>query len=277
MAISKEAVFDACNKLYIDDKKVTLDAVRNITGGSFSTLSPLIKEWKAKSTNIDSSIESQIAHSDVPQKLTDLLNTLWNAALSAASKQTEIERELLNNYKTELESERNEVFASADLLAAEMDDVKFNYSVVQSKCEELKKENTELNQENEELNQTILLLNAELAARDASVARQDTVLNEITTFLKTLNHASSVTNNNEVNKRELNDNEVNNNEANNNGGNNDGGPKDIPEIKLKPKSNRKAKIKDTNQNDASTGDAPRSAVPLRGKTVDKTNSPAISG
>lgn len=85
MAISKSDVFDACNMIYNAGQNVTLDAVRAITGGSFSTISPMVKEWKAEQSGVNASLESSVARTDVPAKLTELLNTLWNSAMAAAS------------------------------------------------------------------------------------------------------------------------------------------------------------------------------------------------
>ncbi|EGC1290266.1 KfrA, partial [Salmonella enterica] len=120
MAISKTDVVNACNKLYAEGKNVTLDAVRAITGGSFSTISPLVKEWKAEQSGVNASLESGIARTDVPEKLTELLNTLWMAALATASQKMEAERQLLNDYKAELENERHDLIYASDRIACEL-------------------------------------------------------------------------------------------------------------------------------------------------------------
>ncbi|HAF6279769.1 TPA: hypothetical protein G9F26_003964 [Salmonella enterica] len=185
MAVAKADVVNACNELYVQGKNVTLDAVRAVTGGSFSTLSPLVKEWKAEQSGVNSSLESGIARSDVPQNLTDLLNTLWTAALATASKQMEAERQLLNDYKTELENECNEVMSSADRLAAELDDLKFEFSCLNVKYNELKENAAITEHEN-------ISLRAELKARNKIIANNDSVLGELTQFLKSFNGSPSV-------------------------------------------------------------------------------------
>ncbi|HAK5291467.1 TPA: DNA-binding protein [Salmonella enterica] len=114
MAISKSDVFNACSEFSVQGRNVTLDAVRAITGGSFSTISPLVKEWKAEQSGVNASLESSIARTDVPEKLTELFNTLWSSAMAEASRKLEAQRQLLNDYKTELENERHELIYASD-------------------------------------------------------------------------------------------------------------------------------------------------------------------
>ncbi|EHQ4621209.1 DNA-binding protein [Salmonella enterica] len=183
MAISKTDVVNACNKLYAEGKNVTLDAVRAITGGSFSTISPLVKEWKAEQSGVNASLESGIARTDVPEKLTELLNTLWTAALSAASQKLEAERQLLNDYKTELENERHDLIYASDRIACELDDLKFDFKLLDTNYKSLQELHNNLEREN-------ITLRAELEARSKIIASNESVLSEVTHFLKALNNTA---------------------------------------------------------------------------------------
>ncbi|EEL1931253.1 hypothetical protein G9K97_003807, partial [Salmonella enterica subsp. diarizonae] len=183
MAISKTDVVNACNKLYAEGKNVTLDAVRAITGGSFSTISPLVKEWKAEQSGVNASLESGIARTDVPEKLTELLSTLWAAALATASQKMEAERQLLNDYKIELENERSDVMFAADRVSAELDDLKFDFSVLNTNYKALQELYNNLEREN-------ITLRAELEARSKIIASNESVLSEVTHFLKALNNTA---------------------------------------------------------------------------------------
>ncbi|EMH6901375.1 DNA-binding protein [Salmonella enterica] len=185
MAISKTDVFDACNMIYCAGQNVTLDAVRAITGGSFSTISPLVKEWKAEQSGVNASLESGIARTDVPEKLTELLNTLWTAALATASQKLEAERQLLNDYKTELENERHDLIYASDRIACELDDLKFDFKLLDTNYKALQESHNNLEREN-------ITLRAELAARDKSITHNESVLGEITRFLKALNNTAPV-------------------------------------------------------------------------------------
>lgn len=183
MAISKTDVFDACNKIYCEGRNVTLDAVRAITGGSFSTISPLVKEWKAEQSGVNASLESGIARTDVPEKLTELLNTLWTAALAAASQKLEAERQLLNDYKTELENERHDLIYASDRIACELDDLKFDFKLLDTNYKALQELHNNLEREN-------ITLRAELEARSKIIASNESVLSEVTHFLKALNNTA---------------------------------------------------------------------------------------
>ncbi|HAF2131445.1 TPA: hypothetical protein G9F27_005829, partial [Salmonella enterica] len=180
MAISKADVVNACNELYAQGKNVTLDAVRAITGGSFSTISPLVKEWKAEQSGVNASLESSVARTDVPEKLTELLKTLWSAAMATASQKLEAERQLLNDYKTELENERSDVMFAADRISAELDDLKFDFSCLNTKYKETTEKADNFEREN-------ISLRAEIEAQKKIIANNDSVLGELTKFLKSLN------------------------------------------------------------------------------------------
>ncbi|EDC5874227.1 hypothetical protein GAT78_00090 [Salmonella enterica] len=261
MAISKTDVVNACNKLYAEGKNVTLDAVRAITGGSFSTISPLVKEWKAEQSGVNASLESGIARTDVPEKLTELLNTLWAAALATASQKMEAERQLLNDYKIELENERSDVMFAADRVSAELDDLKFDFSCINTKYKELKEAYDNIEREN-------ITLCAELAARDKSITHNESVLSEITRFLKALNNtapAPAAETFDKENKENAiidlsavsSDSEVVS----------QSGKNSIPQNKSETESGSKSKGKKAAKKNAEAGNASGSSVPVRGKAL----------
>ncbi|EHQ4618445.1 DNA-binding protein [Salmonella enterica] len=271
MAISKTDVVNACNKLYAEGKNVTLDAVRAITGGSFSTISPLVKEWKAEQSGVNASLESGIARTDVPEKLTELLNTLWTAALATASQKLEAERQLLNDYKTELENERHDLIYASDRIACELDDLKFDFKLLDTNYKALQELHNNLEREN-------ITLRAELEARSKIIASNESVLSEVTHFLKALNNtapaapapapapapaadteagnkdaaATAETSGDTVNSETV----IKNEET----------PKASP-AKPEIKSDSKSKNKAATKKNAAAGNAPGTAVPVCGKTL----------
>ncbi|ELF8597112.1 DNA-binding protein [Salmonella enterica] len=269
MAISKVDVVNACNKIYTEGKNVTLDAVRAITGGSFSTISPLVKEWKAEQSGVNASLESGIARTDVPEKLTELLNTLWMAALATASQKLEAERQLLNDYKTELENERHDLIYASDRIACELDDLKFDFKLLDTNYKALQELHNNLEREN-------ITLRAELEARSKIIASNESVLSEVTHFLKALNNtapaasapapapaagaeaenkdaaATAETSGNTVNSETV----IKNEET----------PQASP-AKPAIKSDSKSKNKAATKKNAAAGNAPGSAVPVCGKTL----------
>lgn len=270
MAISKTDVVNACNKIYAEGKNVTLDAVRTITGGSFSTISPLVKEWKAEQSGVNASLESGIARSDVPEKLTELLNTLWSAALATASQKMEAERQLLNDYKIELENERLDVMFAADRVSAELDDTKFEFSCLKTKYEALKESHDKLEREN-------ITLFVELEARSRIIATNESVLSEVTQFLKALNNtaptaptapaAAAVPDAETENKDAAATAETSGDTVNS-----ETVIKDEETAKASPakpaiKSDGKSKNKAATKKNAAAGNAPGAAVPVCGKAV----------
>ncbi|EMD2962151.1 DNA-binding protein [Salmonella enterica] len=262
MAISKTDVVNACNKLYAEGKNVTLDAVRAITGGSFSTISPLVKEWKAEQSGVNASLESGIARTDVPEKLTELLNTLWSAALATASQKMEAERQLLNDYKVELENERHDLIYASDRIACELDDLKFDFKLLDTNHKALQESYNNLEREN-------IALRAELAARDKSFSHNEATLGEIIRCLKAFNNtvsAASVESQTE-NKDTAATVETSGDTVNSETViKNEETPKASP-AKPAIKSDSKSKNKAATKKNAEAGNAPGAAVPVCGKTL----------
>ncbi|EHJ0806476.1 hypothetical protein KAB87_004111 [Salmonella enterica] len=263
MAISKADVVKACNELSVQGKNVTLDAVRAITGGSFSTISPLVKEWKAEQSGVNASLESGIARTDVPAKLTELLNTLWTSAMAAASEKMETERQLLNDYKTELENERHDLIYASDRIGCELDDLKFDFNVLTTNHKNLQNSYNELEREN-------ISLRAELAAREKSITHNESVLGEITKFLKALNNtapaaaAESQTENKDTPaKAETSGDTVNSETVTNNEEKKKAPASNKPAIKSDDKPKNKAATK----KNVAAGNAPGSAVSVCSKAV----------
>ncbi|EMW9316532.1 DNA-binding protein [Salmonella enterica] len=262
MAISKADVVKVCNELSVQGKNVTLDAVRAVTGGSFSTISPMVKEWKAEQSGVNPALESGIARTDVPEQLTGLLNTMWTAALAAASGKMDVERQLLNDYKIELENERSDVMFAADRVSAELDDTKFEFSCLNTKYKELKESHDNLEREN-------ISLRAELAAREKSINHNESVLGEITKFLKALNNTapaaaaeSHTTNTDTAATAETSGNTVNSETVIKNEATSKASP-----VKPAIKSDSKSKNKAPTKKNAAAGNAPGAVVSVCSEAV----------
>ncbi len=261
MAISKSDVFNACSELSVQGRNVTLDAVRAITGGSFSTISPLVKEWKAEQSGVNASLESSIARTDVPEKLTELFNTLWSSAMAEASRKLEAQRQLLNDYKTELENERHELIYASDRIASELDDLKFDFSVLNTNYKALQELHNNFEREN-------ISLRAELEARSKIIASNELVLGELTRFLKSFNDTASAAPSSAIADKVSQDAPTSDKSSVNSDMANKNESKSAPfEIKSTSKAVSKAKNKATTKKNATAGNAPGSSLPVRGKTV----------
>ena len=51
MAVTKEQILAAADQIAAEGQRPTLEAIRQITGGSYTTISPVLNEWKAKQTS----------------------------------------------------------------------------------------------------------------------------------------------------------------------------------------------------------------------------------
>jgi hypothetical protein len=120
MAISKEQVFRAADELMEAGQKPTLEAIRRQIGGSYTTLAPLLREWKAAQALSDVSMSEPVPES-ISGRLEDVAGEIWRVALELADSRLAAERAALEAARAELESERDEAVALADGLAADLD------------------------------------------------------------------------------------------------------------------------------------------------------------
>lgn len=121
MAITKEVIFEAANSLKANGSPPTLAAVRNlIGGGSFTTISEAIKEWKASHTPIKAPIQES-APNAITGQLAAFGSELWATAIALANERLATERTSMDASRIELEAQRSEAAELADQLAAELD------------------------------------------------------------------------------------------------------------------------------------------------------------
>ena len=102
--VTQDAVTDACDELMESGKNVTVNAITAMTGGSFSTVGAMVKNWKAEqAAKTAPAIEIPETVKTAMQKATTVI---WEAASDLAI--SEIERirkdagESLDKARTEL-------------------------------------------------------------------------------------------------------------------------------------------------------------------------------
>jgi len=120
MAVTKEQVFQAADRLAAEGQKPTLESVRKITGGSYSTISPALNEWKARQAAGSAPLREPVPQS-VQDRLAEVGQEVWAAALDLATARLETEREALQAARDEMEAERAEALGMADKLSAEVE------------------------------------------------------------------------------------------------------------------------------------------------------------
>ena len=120
MAVTKEQIFSAADELAAGGQKPTLEAIRQRTGGSYTTISPALNEWKARQATAAAPLREP-APQAVADRLAELGADVWAVALDLANARLAVEREALEKARAELEADRNEATELADKLAGDVE------------------------------------------------------------------------------------------------------------------------------------------------------------
>ena len=117
MAITKEQVWQAASRLSKDGQRPTLAAVRELVGGSYSTLSPLLKQWRERqAARRQPGAEPPPA---VVERGAAATRAIWSVAERLAAERAELDRR-----REAAEADRAEAVALADSLAEKLDAVR---------------------------------------------------------------------------------------------------------------------------------------------------------
>lgn len=120
MAITREQVFAAAAELVAAGQKPTLEGVRQITGGSYTTISPALNAWKAQQA-VSVPLQEP-APPAVSERLAELGVEVWGIALDLANARLAAEREALEKARSDMEAERIEAIELADRLSAQVEE-----------------------------------------------------------------------------------------------------------------------------------------------------------
>ena len=132
MAITREQIFEVADNLDAAGQNPTLAAVRKaIGGGSFTTISEAMNEWRSRKTAEATPIRDP-APQIVTEKLTELGVDVWSIALEMANKRLASEREALEVVRVEMEESRQEAAELADQLTVELDEAKARIEVLEA-------------------------------------------------------------------------------------------------------------------------------------------------
>jgi len=119
---TKEQVFAAAAELQAAGQKPTLEAIRQRLGGSYTTLAPLLREWKAaQAVAADVPTPSEPVPESITKRMEEAAREVWKAALDLANGRLTEERGAMEKARGELESERDEAVALADRLTVDLD------------------------------------------------------------------------------------------------------------------------------------------------------------
>ena len=143
MAVSQDAILAAADQLAADGKNPTMAAIREICGGSYSTIGPILREWKSHRT-----AATQPASDPPPDEIVERLNALgseiWQRASAIADERLTTERQALDQVRQELAEASQEATEIADHLTQENDELKARLATANSNLKERQDENKQL-------------------------------------------------------------------------------------------------------------------------------------
>ncbi|HBH7866707.1 TPA: DNA-binding protein, partial [Vibrio parahaemolyticus] len=84
MAVTREQILDAANQIAAEGQTPTLETIRQITGGSFTTISPVLREWKAQQRTSGEKVREP-APDAVAERLAEVGADIWDLALELAN------------------------------------------------------------------------------------------------------------------------------------------------------------------------------------------------
>ncbi|ELF8498690.1 DNA-binding protein [Salmonella enterica] len=163
MAITTEQIMKAADELDREGQTPTLARVRKkLGGGSFTTISEVMIEWRAQKTR------SAPTHEPAPQAVTDRLaafgDDIWALALEIADAGFTGEREALEKSRQETEDARLEATELADQLTAELAQVRAHIVSLEEQLVAAGKEVTSVAGERDEARQEVAGLREQLAS-----------------------------------------------------------------------------------------------------------------
>ncbi|MGD9662326.1 MAG: DNA-binding protein [Porticoccaceae bacterium] len=170
--INIESVSAAADALLEQGQKPTLANVRSaLGGGSFSTISPLLKEWK-ESQRTEEAVAPLIdpAPEEITSQVQSMASHIWQAAMNLANARLQQEREALDATRTALEAERDEAAELADLLNADLEKVTNERDLMQQALDTVRDELAESQQQAITLGQKIAEQSQSI--KDAQMALQ---------------------------------------------------------------------------------------------------------
>ena len=116
--VTQDAVFSAADALVAQNIKPTLEAIRSEIGGSYNTLSPLLKAWRNQQS-------AQVATMlDMPDAVLTNVKTmaaeLWKVASAEAAARTHAIEEAAEQRVSDVEAEMGELSTAVNSLEMEL-------------------------------------------------------------------------------------------------------------------------------------------------------------
>ena len=133
---TKDEIWAAAQALSDAGERPTLAAVRKVIGGgSFTTISEAMAEWRAQQEQPKATIDP--APERIGSQAAELAASLWAQASALAHEKLQAERAALETARQDLEQERAEAAELADSLASDLDQARTEIQTLEARLTEL--------------------------------------------------------------------------------------------------------------------------------------------
>ena len=136
--VGRDEILRAAEEIFLEGKEPTQVAVRERLGGtgSFTTISSVLKEWRADRKSPASPIR-ETAPDVVIDRVERYASEIWSIALDIANERLRSEREAMEALRVDMEEQQAEAAAFADQLVVEVEQLREQVSFYQSELEEV--------------------------------------------------------------------------------------------------------------------------------------------
>lgn len=160
MAITKEQIHAAADQIAASGETPTLANVRKaLGGGSFTTISDAMNEWKAKQQKPSVTTKESTPEA-ISKRLNELGGDLWAYAVELANSRLSAEREGLEAARAKMQAEQQEAATIADQLSEELETLKDRFARVHAELETANETINRLEQTNANLTRDMAISSA---------------------------------------------------------------------------------------------------------------------
>lgn len=183
-SVTRESVWAAADRIDASGASVTLDAVREaLGGGSFSTITPLVRAWKTERRN-KRQVATEPAPSGLVQKGEAFMSAIWQSATELAAARFDVERQGLEQAIADAEAgaleladiassareDRDQLRRQVDALSSQVAEAGSALDSMRTELSELRAADAERARLNSELETDLRASHAQVSELEATVA-----------------------------------------------------------------------------------------------------------
>ena len=138
--MTREAIFAAADDIAASGETPTLEGVRQIVGGSFTTLGPALRKWREQQAAVAAAPPSEEIPELVQKQLQELGKRLWAEVAEQSRQKVQAERDALQRERQEMQAAQAEIGATADRLARRVEELEGRCAALQEEAGGLREE-----------------------------------------------------------------------------------------------------------------------------------------